>query len=140
MCFRCYSLNIKKDITVLSLQEKIAMSVCYPFGEPSFHVNSLVSKINTNDDTLLHESLHHPILFFISLVETIAQDVENDKGLAALDSSQIGGKKPQSNTELHVYTRRNLQQKKVQPIIPTLKQMDSLEISPENVPGNTDSP
>ncbi|RDX73550.1 hypothetical protein CR513_46825, partial [Mucuna pruriens] len=70
-------------------------------------------------------------------VETLAQDVENDKGVPTLGSSQTGGEKPQSNKELRVYTRRNLQKKKVQPIIPT-QQIDSLEISPENFPAVMD--
>ncbi|KAK7301960.1 hypothetical protein RJT34_12837 [Clitoria ternatea] len=68
-------------------------------------------------------------------VETIVQDVENDKGVPTLDSSQIGGEMPESNKELRVYTRRNLQQKTVQPIISTLEQVDSLEISLENAQG-----
>ncbi|KAH1226399.1 Uncharacterized protein GmHk_11G033064 [Glycine max] len=62
-------------------------------------------------------------------VEIIAQD-----GMASLDSSQTGGEKPLSNKVQHVYTRRKLQQKKVQPIIPTLEQIDFL-ISSEIVPG-----
>ncbi|XP_068495486.1 zinc finger CCCH domain-containing protein 44-like isoform X4 [Phaseolus vulgaris] len=66
-------------------------------------------------------------------VERIAQDVENDKGVPTIDSSKPRVDKSQSNKVLHVYTRRNLQQKKVQPIIPTLEQMDSI-ISPYNVP------
>ncbi|KAL2333170.1 hypothetical protein Fmac_014383 [Flemingia macrophylla] len=66
-------------------------------------------------------------------VETIAQDVENDKGVAASDSYQTVGEKNQSNKELLVYTRRNLQRKNVQPLAQERK--DSLETSPENIPG-----
>ncbi|KAK7333051.1 hypothetical protein VNO80_29811 [Phaseolus coccineus] len=80
------------------------------------------------------QSLPYPILYSIYAVERIVQDVENDKGVPTIDSSQPGGDKSQSNKVLHVYTRRNLQQKKVQPIIPTPEQMDSI-ISPDNVPG-----
>jgi len=76
-------------------------------------------------------------LYSIYAVERIAQDVENDKGVPTIDSSKPRVDKSQSNKVLHVYTRRNLQQKKVQPIIPTLEQMDSI-ISPYNVPGNNE--
>ncbi|CAJ1960721.1 unnamed protein product [Sphenostylis stenocarpa] len=83
-----------------------------------------------------NSSLVFTLSYLVSIppVEIIAQDVENDKGVPTLDSSQPGGEKSQSNKVLHVYTRRNLQQKKVQPIIPTMEQMDSI-ISPEDVPG-----
>ena len=59
--------------------------------------------------------------------------------MTSLDSSQAGGEKPLSNKVQHVYTRRKLQQKKVQPIISTLEQIDFL-ISPEIVPGHTEPP
>ncbi|XP_027334797.1 zinc finger CCCH domain-containing protein 19-like [Abrus precatorius] len=67
-------------------------------------------------------------------VETIVQDVEND-GVPTLDSSETRGEILLSNKELRVYTRRNLQQKTIHLIIPKMQQVDSPEISPENVSG-----
>jgi len=73
-------------------------------------------------------------LYSIYAVERIAQDVENDRGVPTIDSSQPGEEKSESNKVFRVYIRRNLQHKKVQPIVPTPEQMDSI-ISPSNVPG-----
>jgi len=64
------------------------------------------------------------MLYSIYVVEWITQDVENDRGLPTIDSSQPWGEKSQSNKVFHVYTQRNLQQKKVRSIIPTHEQMD----------------
>ena len=102
----------------------------------NFVADSFLSFVLFLSDCFLrtNQFLSYPILYSIAPVEIIAQD-----GMASLDSSQTGGEKPLSNKVQHVYTRRKLQQKKVQPIIPTLEQIDFL-ISSEIVPGNTEPP